>query len=76
MELSLRQLRYFIAAADAGQVSKAARNLNVSQSVVTTAIRQLEEMVGATLFERHQSGISLTYEGNRFLDHARHIIHI
>ena len=31
-------------------------------------------MVGSTLFERHQSGISLTYEGNRFLDHARHII--
>ncbi len=31
-------------------------------------------MVGATLFERHQLGISLTYEGNRFLDHARHII--
>lgn len=74
MELSLRQLRYFIAAADAGQVSKAAKNLSVSQSAVTTAIKQLEEGVGATLFERHQSGISLTYEGNRFLDHARHII--
>ena len=74
MELSLRQIRYFIAAADAGQVSKAAKNLNVSQSVVTTSIKQLEEMVGSNLFERHQSGISLTYEGNRFLDHARHII--
>lgn len=74
MSLSLRQIRYFIAAADAGQVSKAAKNLNVSQSVVTTAIKQLEEMVGATLFDRHQSGISLNYEGNRFLDHALHII--
>lgn len=74
MELSLRQIRYFIAAADAGQVSKAAKNLNVSQSVVTTAIKHLEEMVGSSLFERHQSGIALTYEGNRFLDHARHII--
>lgn len=74
MSLSLRQIRYFIAAADAGQVSKAAKNLNVSQSVVTTAIKQLEEMVGSKLFDRHQSGISLNYEGNRFLDHARHII--
>ena len=74
MSLSLRQIRYFIAAADAGQVSKAAKNLNVSQSVVTTAIKQLEETVGSTLFDRHQSGISLNYEGNRFLDHARHII--
>ena len=74
MSLSLRQIRYFIAAADAGQVSKAAKNLNVSQSVVTTAIKQLEEMVDSKLFDRHQSGISLNYEGNRFLDHARHII--
>lgn len=74
MSLSLRQIRYFIAAADAGQVSRAAKNLNVSQSVVTTAIKQLEETVGSTLFDRHQSGISLNYEGNRFLDHARHII--
>ncbi len=74
MELSLRQIRYFIAAADAGQVSKASKNLNVSQSVVTTSIKRLEEIVGSSLFERHQSGISLTYEGSRFLDHARHII--
>ncbi len=74
MELSLRQIRYFIAAANAGQVSRAAKSLNVSQSVVTTAIKQLEEIVGSTLFERHKSGITLTYEGNRFLDHAKHII--
>ncbi len=74
MELSLRQIRYFIAAADAGQISQAAINLNVSQSVITTSVKQLEELVGVELFARHHSGITLTYEGNRFLDHARHII--
>lgn len=74
MEPSLRQIRYFIAAANAGQVSKAAMEINVSQSVITTAIKALEEMVGASLFERHATGITLTYEGNVFLDHARHIV--
>ena len=42
MALSIKQVRYFIAAADAGQVSQAAIELNVSQSAVTAAIKQLE----------------------------------
>lgn len=74
MEPSLRQIHYFIAAANAGQVSRAAMDINVSQSAITTAIKTLEEMIGATLFERHSSGVSLTYEGNLFLEHARHIV--
>lgn len=74
MEPSLRQIRYFVAAASAGQVSKAAMEINVSQSVITTAIKSLEETVGSKLFERHSGGVSLTYEGNLFLEHARHII--
>ncbi|MEM6461986.1 MAG: LysR family transcriptional regulator [Pseudomonadota bacterium] len=74
MEPSLRQIRYFIAAANAGQVSKAAMDIHVSQSVITSAIKQLEEMIGTTLFDRHHSGISLTYEGNLFLEHAQHIV--
>lgn len=74
MEPSLRQIRYFIATANAGQVSRAAMDINVSQSAITTAIKSLEELIGAALFERHSGGVSLTYEGNLFLEHARHII--
>lgn len=74
MEPSLRQIRYFVAAANVGQISKAAMDINVSQSAITTAIKQLEEMIGASLFDRHSGGVALTYEGNLFLDHARHII--
>lgn len=74
MEPSFRQLRYFMAAANTGQVSKAAKDINVSQSVITTAIKSLEEMVGTSLFDRHSSGIALTYEGSIFLEHAQHII--
>ncbi len=74
MDPSLRQIRYFIATANAGQVSRAAIEINVSQSAITAAIKSLEEIVGAPLFERHSGGVTLTYEGNLFLDHARHII--
>ncbi len=74
MTPSLKQIRYFIAAAEAGQVSKAAMEINVSQSAITAAIKSLEEIIGTLLFERHSSGVSLTYEGNLFLDHARHIV--
>lgn len=44
--LSLRQLKYFAAAAELGRVSEAAVHLNISQSAVTTAIRELEDMLG------------------------------
>ena len=74
VEPSLRQFRYFIAAANAGQISKAAMDINVSQSAITNAIKSLEEMIGSPLFERHANGVSLTYEGNLFVDHARHVV--
>lgn len=74
MVLSLKQLRYFVAAADAGQVSQAAVDLNVSQSAVTAAVRQLEDDLGVKLFTRQPSGVSLTAEGARFLQHARGIM--
>ena len=73
-EPSIRQIRYFIAVANIGQVSRAAMELNVSQSAVTTAVKQLEEIVGVALFHRHAAGVGLTYEGNIFLDHARRIM--
>lgn len=74
MEPTLRQFRYFIAVANTGQISRAAMEINVSQSAVTAAVKSLEEMIGAPLFDRHAGGVTLTYEGNLFLDHARHIV--
>jgi DNA-binding transcriptional LysR family regulator len=72
--LSLRQFRYFLATAEAGQVSQAAISLNVSQSTVTAALQQLEANLGVTLFHRAQTGMVLTVEGSRFLSHAREVI--
>lgn len=72
--LSLRQLRYFMAAAELGQFSLAARKLHVSQSVVTAAIAQLEAIVGTDLFERHPHGVLPTAAGHRFHQHVRHAL--
>jgi DNA-binding transcriptional LysR family regulator len=74
MSFSLRQLRYFMAAADLGQISQAAVELNVSQSAVTAAIQQLEAVLGGRLFDRVSQGVSLTPEGARFLQHSRNIM--
>ena len=73
MTISFRQIRYFIATAEAGQVSQAAANLSVSQSAVTSAIRSLEELLECRLFDRHSNGVTLSYDGHQFLQHARNI---
>jgi DNA-binding transcriptional LysR family regulator len=71
MSITLKQLDYFIASAESGQVSHAAVNLNISQSAVTAAIKSLEDELGVRLLERTHTGVRLTMEGARFLDHAR-----
>jgi DNA-binding transcriptional LysR family regulator len=74
MSISLKQIRYFIAAAESGRISQAAVELNVSQSAVTAAVQQLEALLGVRLFERNPTGVALTREGNRFLLHGRNIM--
>jgi DNA-binding transcriptional LysR family regulator len=74
MAFTLRQLQFFVAAAEAGSVSGAARALSISQSSVTEAIRGLEEDLGVTLFDRQARGIDLTHMGSAFLRHARKIM--
>ena len=73
-DISMRQLRYFVAAADAGQFSQAALKVHVSQSAITAAVLQLEETLGVSLFERLPYGVALTAEGHKFAQHARHIL--
>lgn len=74
MTFSFRQIQYFIATADAGKVSVAAANVSVSQSAVTSAVKALEASLGRQLFNRHSNGVSLTYDGHQFLQHARNIV--
>lgn len=74
MNITLRQLRYFIAVADARSVSGGSNAVGISQSAVTDAIRTLELETGCTLFQRHAKGVTLTREGSQFLRNARSIV--
>ncbi|MCW5626738.1 MAG: LysR family transcriptional regulator [Burkholderiales bacterium] len=74
MSLTIRQLKYFVATAELGQVSQAAHQLNISQSAVTSAIKELESTVGIGLFSRTPGGMELTDAGRRFLNHAYTIL--
>ncbi len=74
MTLSIRHVKYFVATAELGRVSQAAINLNISQSAVTAAIKELESTVGAALFARTHAGMELTVAGRRFLSSAYSIL--
>lgn len=72
--ITMKQLRYFVATVECGQVSKAASREYVSQSAVTAAILALEDTLGTKLFERHPHGVNVTLDGNDFYNHARHVL--
>ena len=74
MAFTLRQLQFFVAAAEQGSVSGAARALSISQSSVTEAIQSLEYDLGIVLFERRARGLDLTHKGSIFLRHATQIM--
>lgn len=74
MNFTLRQIRYFVAVAEFGSISRAARQLSVSQSAVTEAVKDLEGAIGATLLVRSGRGVSLTHRGQLFLRHAARIL--
>lgn len=69
--MELRHLRYFIAVAEAENVSRAALKLHVSQPAVSRQIRDLEEDLGFSLLERSARSVRLTEAGRVFLTEAR-----
>lgn len=73
-EVTLRQFRYFIAAATSGQFSTAAASEHVSQSAITSAVQNLERQLKVRLFDRLPHGVVLTPEGQVFFHHARHVM--
>lgn len=74
MNFTLRQVSYFVAVAESGSISGAARQLSVSQSAVTEAMKELEGDLGALLLERSGRGVTLTHRGQVFLRHANRIL--
>jgi len=74
MALGLRQLRYFLAIADAGALSRAAESLNIAQSALSHHVAEIERTLGLKLFDRKARGVSLTAAGRRLQEHASAIL--
>jgi len=72
--MELRQLRYFVAIADHGSLSRAALVLHVAQPALTQQVRQLEEELGAQLLHRSAQGVLCTDAGKVFYEHAQAIL--
>lgn len=75
LNVSWRQLVYFVATAEAGSTLRASEALHISQPAVSVAISQLEQAFGQKLFvRRHAQGVDLTPFGRRKLAEVRHLI--
>lgn len=72
--MELRHLRYFVAVAEEMNIHRAAERLNISQPPLSVTIKQLEEELGVSLFEREGRGIKITRAGESFLDQAKKIL--
>lgn len=71
MLMELRQLRYFLAVAEEGSFTVAARRLHVAQPGVSAQVRKLEQELGAPLFDRSDRAVRLTAAGVAVLGAAR-----
>ena len=67
-------LRTFIAVCDAGSFTKAAREVNLTQSAVSLHVKRLEDQVGSRLIVRNARGVRLTEQGEVLLSYARRIL--
>jgi DNA-binding transcriptional LysR family regulator len=75
VNFTLRQLEYFVAVAEAGTVTAAAAQVHLSQSAMSTALADLERLLGVQLVMRHHArGITLTAGGSMLLQQVRQLL--
>src|SRR3954447_13769666 len=74
MLLDLRLVRYFVAVAQAGNVTRAAERLHLSQPALSAAVKQLEQQLGVELLERSGHGFALTAAGELLLERGGELL--
>jgi len=73
-DISLSQLRCFIAVIDAGSLAEAGRQLGMSTASVSKAIARLEQASGVKLLHRSTHAVSLTHDGEQLVELAREVV--
>lgn len=72
--MDFRHLRYFVAIAEEGSFTRAARRLFIAQPALSKQIHDLEEEIGVRLLVRSARGAALTVPGAELLEHARALL--
>jgi LysR family transcriptional regulator, benzoate and cis,cis-muconate-responsive activator of ben and cat genes len=72
--MELRQLRYFVAVAEEGNISRAAKRISLTQPALSRQIKALEEDIGQCLLARQAHSIRLTPAGDALLREARELL--
>ncbi len=72
--LDIDQLKTFLAIADVGNFTRAADEVNKTQSAVSMQMKRLEDVLGRPLFARDGRGSRFTNDGERLIDYARRIV--
>lgn len=74
--MDIRQLRYFIAIAEQGTISKAAEHLHMAQPPLSRQLKMMEDELGVVLFERNKKKkVNLTAQGELFLKKAKGLLY-
>ena len=68
--MTFQQLEYVVEISKCGSINKAAQKLFLSQSGISTAVRELEQELGIRIFARSNRGVEFTQEGKEFLSYA------
>lgn len=72
--MTLQQLKYIVTVAETGNITEAAKRLFISQPSLTNAVRELENEMQVTIFNRTNKGVVVTNGGDVFLSYARQIL--
>ncbi|WP_163875102.1 LysR family transcriptional regulator [Paenibacillus favisporus] len=72
--MDIRQLKYFVAIAEEGKITTAAKKLNIAQPPLSKQLKQMEDELGVILFDRNNKSLHLTLEGERLLLRAKELL--